>query len=357
MKTTLTAGNDGKSFATDAVVTKDGDNVNAVLSPQAVNDAGLGSDRTSLYARRQLTYLDPQVDEELFQELKTTSILPVDTAGGFNQYFTHQVREKWGEADILECCDHAPLVGMSQCEVTSRAINIGSAAKWCWSDVEYARQANLALDRELLMIADRAIFEKLEDLIWKGHSQLGVMGIINNKTIPSINLGDMTTLHPVDVMNRILIAIAQVIGRNNGVGRAPDTLLLPPSIYALWSSSMLGMNYDRSLLSVIQEQSPFIQRIDWVHALETAGPNGTPVGFAFVNNRNYIKVRIPQDVMSLPLHWDGSNYCQTRKLRFAGVRVDNPSTALIIEGLQGANACYSPDCSQTGILFSNCPDN
>lgn len=304
------------------------------------------TDLNSVFLKQQLTYEDPDTDNEIFAELRTLMMLPVDTNGGWKQYFTHRVRSSWGNADIIECCGKAPLVGLSQCELTSEAITLASAAKWCWSDVERAREAGEPIERDYSDAARRAIYELLEELIWKGRSDLRVLGVMNNPVIPRLNFGaNLGGLNPFDIIARIACAFANVVRRNQGAGAPPDTLALPASIYAMFASTIVGQNLDRMLLDVIQQQSPFINRIDWISALETAGQNGEPVGFAYKNDPSYIKVRVPVDITANQLHYDGSDYCQQWYMRFGGVRINNPSSMFILENLgvagKGLGTCLT----------------
>lgn len=309
-----------------------------------VNDRG---DLNSVFLRSQLTEMDPLVDEEIFTELKSLSILPVDTSGGWKQYFTHRIRSSWGRADIIECCGKAPLVGLSQCELTSEAITLASSAKWCWSDIERAREAGESLESDYQVAVRRAIYELLEELIWKGNSDLRVLGILNNPAIPRLNFGaNLTNLNSMDILARLACAFANVVRVNQGAGNPPNTLLLPPSLYAMFASTIVGQDLNRMLLDVIQSQNPFIQRIEWVAALEDAGPNGEPIGFAFYNSPDYIKVRIPVDITQTEIHYDGSDYCQMSYLRYGGVRVNNPSSMFILTGMgvpgMGFGQCLKP---------------
>ncbi len=332
----------GVSAINEAVVTDSAPPANGAV----VTDA---YDQNAPFLRRQLTFFDNQASDFIFPQLKTPAIIPVDRQGGWNKYFTHAIRTAWGQADIMECCSKIPIVGMSQCEVHTEAVTIAAGASWCWSDLLYARQAGVNIEADNARLAQQAIYEKLEQLIWQGLTQRNVMGIFNNPTVNRVSMPDtLDNLHPTEVLTAITQMIAKVIGLTEGSGQPPNTLLLPPSIFGLLSSVYVGINIDQMLLSKITEMSPFINRIDWVADLETAGAGNTPIAFAFYNDPSYIKIRLPIDITRGDVYFDGKDYSVFWYLRYAGVRISDPTSVIAITNLTNPGTCSSV-CASTAF--------
>lgn len=303
-----------------------------VINGSRVTD---NSDANAQYFRRQLVQFEED-EETLFSPNITASVMPVDRTGGWKKEFTYGVKSYHGEAVIAECCDDIPLVGMTRCNQSSYALTIQASAKWCWTDIEYARAAGENLEADFAIAAQKAIDEKLEQLIWEGYTNLGVTGILNNPGINVINFGGMGSF-----TESIYVKLARIyntiVKSINGVGRRPDTWAVPPSVMALLQTSFVGRD-DVSLLSRIQAQ--FSLRIIEIPYLEYAGPKRTPISLMFVNDRSYMRVRIPKDVTRLPQVTLCNNHYQVSwYLRYAGVRTTYTQSAVIITGLTGQNGC------------------
>lgn len=324
-----------ESGATDVVVS-DGSTPNA--NGQIVTDAN----PSGAYFRRQLVQFEED-EETLFSPNISASIIPRDGDGGWKRDFTYAIKNTHGKADIVECCDDIPIVGLTRCEQSSKALTIAAGAKWCWTDVEYAREAGENLEADFAQVAQRAIDEKLEELIWSGETQMGVTGILNNPALNRINftgIGETSN----DLYKKLAIVRNTVITNLNGAARRPDTWLVPPSLSALLDTSFIGVN-DQLLRDRISAQ--FNLNIVEIPYLEFAGRDGKPISMMMVNDRAYMRTRIPIDLTAMAPHFDGSHYCMMWFLRFAGVRTSYTDSVIILEGLQSDSACpltYASNC-------------
>ncbi len=314
---------------------------------QIVND---GADQNVIFLKRQLTVYERNEDF-IFPEMRTPSIIPVNTTGGWNKFFTHALKTPYAEKPvILECCEKLPLVGYSQCEVESRAITYAIAAAWDWCEVNYAREAGEDIESNKAKIAAQALYERLEEGIWHGEYRRGVMGIFNNPTINRIYMpAPIDTVDPLLVAQYITTMLLKVIAITSGAGKPANTLLVPPSLYSFLVSTRLR-SIDGGLGitlmdAILESASPFLQRIDWVVELETAGRGGRPAAFAFYNDPSHINIRIPIDLTRANfgttgnVYFDGKQYSTFWYIRYGGVRVDDVCSPFIIEGL------FSGDCN------------
>ncbi len=299
----------------------------------------------SMYTNRQLTYTDPQEVGVVYPPTKTPSIMPVDVSGGWAKFFEHNVTSTWGSADIIECCNEVPKVGFSQCTVYSQAVTLASAMEWCFTDQHYSDYAGIDLVSRYRSLVDRALMELLETLIWEGFTKKNVMGILNNPVIPRVSMPEISSSHPTDIIFRIAFLIANTVAITKGAGRPPNTLLLPPSLYSQLSSLTTGINMDKVLLDMLRTVSPYLEFIDWVPALETAGRGGSPVAMAFYNSPDVLKVRLPFDVTGGDLYFNGTHYSRMFYMRFAGVEVFDPASTFIITDIFGNSECGQGGCS------------
>ena len=287
-----------------------------------------GDATSGQFFRRQLVELE-EAEEFLVSPNSTTLAFPTESRGGWKNDFVYAITRFYGQAVIAECCDTVPNVGISRCEVTSSALTIQTAAKWCWMDIERAREAGENLEADYLMGAQQALEDKLEELIWSGYTPLGVTGILNNPTINRINIGGLGSISE-DLIKIIAQIRNTIVTKLNGRAQPPNTLAVPPSIYALMQTSVVGYN-DRSLMGEIQAR--FGLMVMEIPYLEYAGMGGTPIMAMYRREPNYVRIRIPFDSQPLPVHYDGSHYCRRWFSRFAGVRINQPETFVIVEGL------------------------
>ena len=305
-----------------------------VIRNGTVVDAG---DGTAQYFRRQLVQFEED-EQELFSPNISSTIFPVDRSGGWKKEFTYDVRSYHGEAVVAECCDEVPLVGVTRCRQSSYALTVQASAKWCWTDVEYAREAGENLEADFATAAQRAIDELLQKLIWEGHTNLGVTGILNNPGVNVINFGGLD-----NIAETIYIKLASIMARItttlNGVGQRPNTWAVPPSVYALLSTAFAGRN-DVMLFERIQTM--FGIRIIEVPYLEYAGPKRSPISFMYYNDPQYIRIRFPKDITRLPtVTLCNNHYTVSWYARYAGVRLTYTQSAVIITGLTGQANCLS----------------
>ena len=296
---------------------------------------------SSLFFREQLTQLEESDTYQVSPNL-TTLAFATDNSGGWREDYKWFVDDSYGEATISECCGETGVVGRSRCAVTSSALTIEIAASWCIYDVFRARTANEDLEGDYISIARQRLDKKLEELIWSGYTPLGVMGLFNNPTINRINVGGLGYVSTD--LKKVLARVRNTIVRKlNGRALPPNTLAVPPSVYAMMQVSVVGNN-DMPLMDVVQNSLNL--RVIEIPYLEYAD-NGKPAMAMYRDDRDYVRLRVPFDTVALPTHFDGSHYCRKWFTRFGGVRVTTPESFAIITGL-------APCGENVGTFLDNC---
>ena len=315
-----------------------------------VNDApGSGS----MFLNEELTHTDPITIEPVYTALKSPRIFPVDTTGGWSQFFQYSMLDAFGQADLIECCGEIPTVGFTRHTGFSSAVTLASGAKWCFTDEHYGQQANLNFRATQRRLAERAIYELLEHLIWHGRTDRNVMGILNNPIIPRVSFPKtLNNLHPTEILAQINFMIANTIAITGGSAAPPDTLLLPPSLYSQLASLPIGVNLDKILLTEIIRTSLSLRRVDWIPELETAGRGGRPIAVAFANDPSVIKVKIPVDIQQSREDDNGMHTSLFWYMRFGGVQVYDPTRIIIIDNIFNGGGGCNTICPTTSFPIS-----
>ena len=114
-----------------------------------------------------------------------------------------------------------------------------------------------------------------------------------------------------------------------------DTLLLPPTQYALIASTARSDNSDTTILEYFMKNNPFIKTVEWVNEMTGAGviTPGADVMLAYKKDPNVLTQEIASDFEALEPEKRNLEYVIDCIEKFGGVIVFYPLAIVKGEGI------------------------
>jgi hypothetical protein len=296
----------------------------------------LDAGQTAVLAR-QLEYIDTAIYETKYAALKGRTFVPLDTsvpAGA--QTVTYRMWDYYGLAKVVaNYADDIPLVDAVGKEFTSRIKTIADGYIYSIEDLAAAAMSGVSLDTTRATVARRVIEQSIDAMVAFGLPEAGMPGLLNHPNVPIVapDYGDwLTTPVVAEILSDLRKLVSSIVTTTNEV-HAPDTLLLPTSIFEFLAGYQVGQEYTTTLLQVFLQTSPHIKNIDSWHKLETAGADGGPRALAYLRNKEVLDMVISQDFIQLPPQPNNLAFKVPCYCKVGGVRVRYPLAMAYMDGI------------------------
>lgn len=297
---------------------------------------------TSIFFARQLEFVQSRVYNYEYPALKAFELIPIsyDAPAGA-EYITATQLQSVGRARVIDSyADDLPEAGVMGLQIVNPVKSIGASYRYSHQEIRAAQFANVPLSTRLAEAARRAIDQKINDLALIGEPDLGMTGLLNNGSIPTITVpadgvGASTlwsTKTPEQILRDMNLVVNQIVVNSNGV-EMPDTLLLPIAQYTYIASTPRSPNSDTTILQYFLLNNPFITRVDWLAQLDEAGTAGGAVMFAYERSINKLQMEIPLPFTQYPPQERNLEFVVPCEARFGGVTVFYPLSAVVGEGI------------------------
>lgn len=278
----------------------------------------------SAFFTRQLEYIKSQTYDTKYKMLKATTLLPVSTEAPTGaEFITFRSFSKIGFAKIIQ--DYAndfPRVDVYAEEKMAKCKGIGASYGYSIEEIRRAQMAQLTLDQRRAEAARRACDEKVDSIGWNGDSETGLQGFIDypgitEYTIPadgSLSSKTWASKTPDQIVRDVTGLVNAVVDTTNG-REAPDTMILPISQFMLLANTRLAYGTDKTIMTFILENSPFLKQIDWVVELKAAGASSTDRVMVYTKNPMNVTFEIPQPFEQFPPQQKGMEFeipCHTK---------------------------------------------
>lgn len=268
----------------------------------------------SAFFTRQLEYVKSKTYDVKYKNLKATQLIPVSTeAPAGADTITYRSFSKVGVAKVVSDYAHDfPRVDTVGTESTIKVRSLGDSYGYSIKEIRRSQMAGTRLDTRRAEVARRAIDELINTLAWDGDSNYSIQGFIDypgitEYTIPNDGTGSSklwSTKTPDKIVRDVTGLVDAIVDTTNG-REAPDTLLLPLSLYNLIANTRMTDGNDKTIMTFIMENNPYIKRIEWVVELKTAGAGSTTRIMAYTRNPNNLTLEIPQPFEQFPAQWKG----------------------------------------------------
>lgn len=257
----------------------------------------------SAFFKRQLEYVKSQTYDVKYKNLKATMLIPVSTgAPSGADTITFRSFSKIGVAKIVsDYANDFPRVDIFGEEKQAKVRSIGDSYGYSIKEIRRAQMAGLNLNQRRAEAARRASDEKVNDIAWNGDTDYGLQGLIDypgitQYTVPADGTGSVklwSAKTPDKIVRDVTGMVDAIVDTTNG-REAPDTLILPINQYLLIANTRMTDGNNKTILTYIMENNPFIQTIEWVVELKGAGAGSTDRMMAYTRNSMNLTLEIPQ---------------------------------------------------------------
>lgn len=295
----------------------------------------------SVFFTRQLEHIKSKTYDVKYKTLKAPMLIPVATdAPAGADTITYRSFSKIGVAKIISDYAHDfPRVDTVGTEVTVKVRSLGDSYGFSIKEIRRSQMAGTRLDSRRANVARRAIDELINTLAWTGDSTYDIQGFIDFPGITEYTLlADGTgasklwsTKTPDQIIRDVTGLVDAVVDTTNGV-EAPDTMLLPISLYNLLANTRVTDGNDKTIMTYILQNNPHIKRIEWLTELKTAGASSDTRIMIYSRNPDTLTLEIPQPFEQFPPQWKGMEAEIPCHAETAGVIIYYPLAVAFADG-------------------------
>lgn len=289
------------------------------------------------FFNNELEVVKSNMPELPHQELKAVRLLPVSQeAPSGADSITARHYDGVGVAKIVaDYANDFPRVDAFAKEVTVKVKTLGSSFGYSIPEIRKAQLAKNGLEQRRANFAKRAIDELIERLAWLGDEDHGIKGFLNYPGITQAinpNGKAMKAGTADDAVAKVVELLDAVSVVTNGQS-APNTLLLPPTVYTYLSRTPYGDNKDKTILKFIRENYDNFTTIESLAMLNGAGADGTNRMIAYTMDPDYISLEIPQTFEQLSPQQKAMEFEVPCYAECAGVIVRQPLTVAFMDAV------------------------
>jgi hypothetical protein len=307
----------------------------------------LDADETASFARS-LEHVNQQVFEVRYPDLKGTALVPVNGAVDPGaDFYTWTLYDRFGRAARIEnMADDFPRVDAKGEQFTTPVKSYGDAYAYTVQDLRRASLAQkmglgyLDLDTRRAMAAREAIARKIDSVIAFGDSEVGIPGFLNNANvpIPAVAVGTWeNAARTGEEILRDVFKLERAIITDTKDVEQPDTLLLPPSLMAIFATKPASATVPTvSCLEYFLQKARYIRQVEsWYH-LETASAGNAQRIVAYRRDPQKVEAVLPIEFEQLPPQARNLAFTINCHSRCGGTVFHYPHSASYMDGCGGA---------------------
>ena len=293
------------------------------------------ANETATFAR-QLEDIDAQLYRVQYPLLKGMQLFPVkmDIDPGAEQY-TYRIMNYAGQAQIISnYADDLPRADTQGREVKTNLFGFGASYGYSLQDLRRSKFTGLGLEVERAMAAREIIARKHDTLIASGDSSVSAYGALNNPDVALVTATTgnwVSTPATADQVTADLFKLERaIISESKGV-EMPDTLVLPPSLFA-YADTVRIANTEISALEYFLKKSLGIKNVDSWYPLETAGAGSTTRILAYTRNPVKVQSLMPLEFSQTAPEARNLAFVVNCEARSGGVIFRYPGSARYMDG-------------------------
>jgi len=299
----------------------------------------------SAFLARQLLYVKVREANVLFPNIRFREFVPIsnEVPAGAEQYSI----KTWniaGLAKIVANYAHDfPTANAYVSETLGKVRSVGNSYSYTVQDLRAAAmQPNVSIDQRRADVA-RLVHERtVETVCAYGDTANGLPGFVNNATVASVSgltggWGSATG----EVILSDLHKIAQAVVNQSKTIHAPDTMLLPTTVWGLVATKPYSSVVPRTILDVFLESNPYIKNVDQWVLLDAANSNPDGEGARLAYNRIIcyernpanVTFEIPQEFEQFAPQLEGLQYTIPCHSRVGGVTISYPLSVVYADNV------------------------
>jgi len=301
----------------------------------------LDANESAIFAR-QLEYIKAKTYDTKYKDLKAYMLIPISTEApnGATQ-ITYRKFTGVGFAQIIS--DYAqdfPRVDVYGEEVTIKIKGIGDSFGYSIKEIRSSQMAGTRLDQRRAKTAKQAIEQLINSIGLTGDSDFGLTGLLNYSgmteyTLIADGVGSSKTWAaktPDQIVRDVTGLVSAVVVPTNGK-EIPTILILPLTQYLYIANTRMTDGNSKTILQYIMENNPFLQQIEWVAELSTAGTGSTTRMMVYPKDENNLTMELPQPFEQFPPQQKGMEFEIPCHAETAGVLVYYPLSIAFADGI------------------------
>lgn len=251
---------------------------------------------------RSLEAIDQQLYRRQYPELLGTKLVPIsgNVPAGASKY-TYRSAQEIGRAKVsANLTNDAPRVDVVAREDSSPIVHITDAYGYSLQDMEAAQLTGIPIDEVRAVTARDAIARAVNTLLLLGDADLGVVGLYKSAAVQSVSVvtGTWSTATADQILGDLQALERDVMTDTKGV-EAPDTLVMPPSLYARATFARLS-NTEITALMFFLRHSRSVKNVEIDPLLETAGASGVARLVLYTRKPEKVTGILPIEFQQLP---------------------------------------------------------
>lgn len=286
-----------------------------------------------IFFARELESIEQKLYEFKLRELLYRKHIPVsnrDNPGA--EEVTYYMFGKVGMAKVIaNYGDDSPRADVYGQMFKQKVRSLGASYGYTTQEMRAARMVGRSLEEMKAVAARRSIHEKENKVAWNGDADYNLQGFLTNSNIPTAEVlagvgGKPWSVKTADeIIKDIMTGVNAVKLQSKNIHQA-NTLLLP-----LGEMTRIGAlhlpNTNVSVLKYIRENAEIfgLTTIDQLAVeLDTAGTGGTKLAIYYEKDPEVLELRIPLEMMALPVQYRNYEFVINIESRIGGVVVRYP---------------------------------
>lgn len=290
---------------------------------------------TNIFFERELKHMIPTLFKVEYAKINARSLFPVYFANDPGaETITYQQSSEYAEAEIVaDYAQDAPTseVGLEEFDTKVRSIRM--AAQWNIQEIRAAARENRPLADWKTTAAREAMLRKENKIAFFGDTNFGLKGLFSDANIPRDNAGAVFSSLNADQQLQELNDHANAVPAGTEDIETPDTMAIPGAQYDLLSTTMIGDNRDKSVLSTFLANSPHIRNAVRINELKGSGTGGVDTIIVFRRDISKLRMNVALDVEQFPPERRGMVVRVEYHMRVGGLTVTKPKSIRILQGV------------------------
>lgn len=215
----------------------------------------------------------------------------------------------------------------------------GMELGWTIPELESSMRVGRPIDTQKYAGMNLKYQMDIDEQVYIGDPELGVTGLLNNPTVPTVNAG--TGNWATATADQILADLNSMLSTawaNTGYARTPRKIGLPPQVYAMLVSRLISTAGSQSILNFLRDNSistanngvPLeIVPMKWLTGRGTAGTNRM---IAYTDDADLLRFPLVP-MQRTPLEFRGIRQLTTYFSRIGVVEVVYEETLMYVDGI------------------------
>ena len=296
----------------------------------------------SAFFNRELAFVKSKTYDAKLAELKGLTLIPIsmEAGAGVNEIIFRQFRGVGLAKVIADYAKDFPRVDVYGEEKAVKVKGIGDSYGYSITEIRQSQRAGKNLDQRRAMTARRAHDELMNKMALKSDPVNGTNGLLDYPGITEVTLqadgtGTSKTWasKTADQIVRDINDMVNAVMTPTSAREVPDTLLLPIAQYNDIATRRIGEAGEKTLLKYILENSPYINRIDWLAELKNFGAGGANRALIGRFDEEHITLEIPQPFEQFEAQQEGMEYTIPCHSECAGTIIYYPLAFAFADGI------------------------